>query len=106
MSEKDQNAENANQISIELDAATAEGVYSNLAIISHSQAEFVFDFTRILPNTPKAKVYARVIMTPQHAKLFCRAMIENINKFENQNGEIKFDGGGDAMGFNPNETIN
>ena len=77
------------QISIELDENTAEGVYSNLAIISHSQAEFIFDFTRILPGVPKAKVHARVIMTPQHAKLFSNALVDNIIKFEQNNGEIE-----------------
>lgn len=81
------------QISIELGEKEAEGIYSNLAIISHSAAEFVIDFTRLLPGVPKAKVHARIIMTPQHAKLLARALTDNINKFELQNGEIKIDGG-------------
>lgn len=80
------------QISIELGEKEAEGIYSNLAIISHSPAEFVFDFTRLLPGVPKAKVMSRIIMTPQHAKLLLRALNDNIHKFESTNGEINIDG--------------
>ena len=90
-----------NQINIELGEKESEGIYSNLAIISHSQAEFIIDFTRLLPGTPKAKVQARIIMTPMHAKLLSKALIENINKFEAQNGEIKTQGGNEPMGFAP-----
>lgn len=44
------------QINIQLDEKEAEGIYSNFAIITHSPAEFVIDFTRIVPGVPKAKV--------------------------------------------------
>lgn len=77
------------QINIELGEKEAEGIYSNLAIISHSPAEFVFDFTRVMPGLPKAKVHARIIMTPQHAKLLMRALTENVSKYEQKHGEIK-----------------
>ncbi len=77
------------QINIELGEKEAEGIYSNLAIITHSPAEFVIDFTRILPGVPKAKVFARIIMTPQHAKLLLKALEENIRKYESTFGEIK-----------------
>jgi len=77
------------QINIELGEKEAEGNYSNLAIISHSGAEFIIDFTRILPGIPKAKVHSRIIMTPQHCKMFLNAMKENIDRFESQYGEIK-----------------
>ena len=77
------------QINVELGEKEAEGIYSNLALISHSPAEFVMDFTRMLPGTPKAKVFARIIMTPQHAKSFLQALEDNVNKFEKQFGEIK-----------------
>jgi len=90
-----------NQINIELGEKESEGIYSNLAIISHSQAEFIIDFTRLLPGTPKAKVQARIIMTPMHAKLLSKALIENISKFEAQNGEIKTQSGNEPMGFAP-----
>ncbi|HOK14860.1 MAG TPA: DUF3467 domain-containing protein [Candidatus Kapabacteria bacterium] len=80
------------QISIELGEKEAEGIYSNLAIISHSPAEFVFDFTRLLPGVPKAKVMSRIIMTPQHAKLLLRALNDNIRRYEATFGEINVDG--------------
>jgi len=80
------------QINIELGEKEAEGIYSNLAIITHSPAEFVIDFTRVLPGIPKAKVHARIITTPQHAKLLLNALKENIEKFEKTFGEIKIQG--------------
>ncbi len=76
------------QINIQLGEKEAEGIYSNLALISHSPAEFIIDFTRIVPGVPKTKVYSRIIMTPQHAKSFLKAMQENIKKYEEQFGEI------------------
>lgn len=78
-----------NQIDIELGEDVAEGTYSNLAIITHSNTEFVLDFVRLMPGVPKAKVKSRVIMTPQHAKRLLRALQDNIGKFESVNGVIK-----------------
>ena len=78
-----------NQLNIELSAEVAEGIYSNLAIISHSTSEFVFDFVRIMPGMPKANVKSRVILTPEHAKRLLQALQDNITKFEKQNGPIK-----------------
>jgi hypothetical protein len=86
MSDPNQNQQQ--QINIELGEKEAEGAYSNLVIISHSPAEFIFDFTRILPGIPKAKVHSRIIMTPQHSKMFLAALKENISRYENQFGEI------------------
>ncbi len=80
-----------NQINIELGEKEAEGIYSNLAIITHSPAEFVLDFTRILPGMPKAKLQARIISTPQHAKMLLRALKDNIDKYEARFGEIRLD---------------
>lgn len=77
-----------NQINIELPEEVAEGVYSNLAIISHSHSEFVVDFVRMMPNVPKAKVKSRIVLTPQHAKRLLRALNENVKKFEKQFGTI------------------
>ena len=79
---------NKGQLNIELSEEVSEGTYSNLVIISHSQSEFVLDFVRIMPNVPKAKVKSRVIMTPQHAKRLMRALMDNVNKFEQQFGQI------------------
>ncbi|MEO7177143.1 MAG: DUF3467 domain-containing protein [Saprospiraceae bacterium] len=78
-----------NQVNIELSEEIAEGIYSNLAIISHSHSEFVLDFIRLMPNVPKAKVKARIIVTPQHAKRLMKALAENVKKFEQQYGVIE-----------------
>ena len=83
------NNENQNQLNIELSAEVAEGTYSNLAIISHSSSEFVIDFIRMMPGTPKANVKSRIILTPEHAKRLLFALQDNINKYEQQNGKIK-----------------
>ncbi len=77
-----------NQINIELSEDMAEGIYSNLAIITHSNSEFVVDFVRIMPGIPKAKVKSRIILTPDHAKRLLLALNDNIRKFEEMNGEI------------------
>lgn len=79
---------NQKQLNIELPEEVAEGIYSNLAIISHSQSEFVLDFVRLVPNVPKAKVKARIILTPQHAKRLLKALNENVKKFEKLHGLI------------------
>ncbi len=76
------------QINIELDENTADGIYSNLAIINHSNTEFVLDFVNIMPGVPKAKVKSRIILTPQHAKRLVKALVENIQRFEAVNGKI------------------
>ena len=78
-----------NQINIEISEEVAEGSYANLAIITHSHAEFVIDFVNVMPGTPKSKVKSRIIFTPQHAKRFMKAMIENIGRYESANGTIK-----------------
>ncbi|MBT8190233.1 MAG: DUF3467 domain-containing protein [Saprospiraceae bacterium] len=77
-----------NQVNIELPEDIADGTYANLAIISHSQSEFVLDFIRMVPNIPKAKVKSRVILTPQHAKRLLKALNDNVVKFEKQFGQI------------------
>ena len=78
----------SNQLNIELPEEIAEGVYSNLAIISHSHSEFVVDFVRLMPNVPKAKVKSRIILTPQHAKRLMRALVDNLKKYEAQFGPV------------------
>lgn len=76
-------------INIEITEEIAEGTYANLAIITHSHAEFVVDFVNVMPGTPKSKVKSRIIMTPQHAKRFMKALIENVQRYEAANGDIK-----------------
>jgi len=78
-----------NQLNIEISEEMAEGEYANLAIITHSHAEFVIDFVNVMPGTPKSRVKSRIILTPQHAKRFMKALIENIDRFEEVNGDIK-----------------
>jgi len=87
------------QINIELGEKEAEGIYSNLAIITHSPAEFIIDFTRVVPGVPKAKVHARIITTPQHAKMLMKALADNIEKFEARFGEIKIEGQANPQQF-------
>jgi hypothetical protein len=78
-----------NQLNIEISEEIAEGSYANLAIITHSHAEFVIDFVNVMPGTPKSKVKSRIIFTPMHAKRFMKAMIDNIEKYEAVNGNIQ-----------------
>jgi len=78
-----------NQINIELAEEVAEGIYSNLAIITHSNSEFIVDFIKLMPGAPKAKVKSRIILTPQHAKRLMSALKDNICKFEAAHGHIK-----------------
>jgi hypothetical protein len=76
-----------NQMAIEI-PSNLEAIYSNFALITHSPSEIVVDFARILPNMPKARVYARILMTPMNAKLLLRALAENLSRYEAQYGEI------------------
>ena len=91
------------QIQIEL-PANLEAIYSNFALITHSPSEMIMDLARVLPNVPKAKVYARIILTPMNAKLLHRALGENLSKFEEKFGEITtpdqgFEPNAERMGF-------
>ena len=81
--------QNPNQpLNIEISEEIAEGSYANLAIITHSNAEFVVDFVNVMPGTPKSKVKSRVILTPMHAKRFMKALVENVERYESANGTI------------------
>ncbi len=77
-----------NQLNIEISEEVADGIYSNLAIITHSNSEFVVDFVRVMPGVPKAKVRSRILLTPQHAKRLMRALVDNVQKFEQVHGPI------------------
>ncbi|HEY9221486.1 MAG: hypothetical protein A3F91_02855 [Flavobacteria bacterium RIFCSPLOWO2_12_FULL_35_11] len=97
-----QKSEGEGKINIELDDKTAEGIYSNLAIINHSVSEFVVDFISVMPGQPKAKVKSRIILTPQHAKRFLKALADNVHRFEKTHGEIKdFDQPTIPLNFGP-----
>lgn len=92
---EEQKKNNQNQLNIELTEEIAQGVYSNLAIITHSTSEFVVDFVRVMPGIPKAGVKSRIILTPEHAKRLLLALQDNVMKFEQQNGTIKVNTGAD-----------
>ena len=94
---KNQNLEEQG-INVELPEDIAEGIYSNLAIITHSNSEFIVDFIKMLPGVPKAKVQSRIILTPQHAKRLLNALRDNIERFESANGSIK-EPGPEGSGF-------
>ena len=83
------NSKKEKKINISIDENIADGEYSNLAIINHSNSEFIVDFISIMPASPKAKVKSRIILTPEHAKRFKKAMEENIQRYEKANGTIK-----------------
>ena len=94
------------QITIDLGEKEAAGTYANLAIISHSQAEFILDFARLLPGLPKSKVVARIIMTPPAAKALVKTLAANIERFETTHGEIRGQGqnaGSGGIGFQTDE---
>lgn len=76
------------QINIELPEAAADGVYSNLVLVSHSPSEFIIDFARLLPGPPKGKVHSRIIMTPMHAKSLVATLQENLARYERAFGTI------------------
>ena len=82
------------QIKIELDDNVGQGEYANFAVVTHSPAEFVIDYIRVLPGMTKSKVKSRIIMAPMHAKTLMMALQDNIKKYENKFGEIKVPKGG------------
>jgi hypothetical protein len=76
-------------LNVELGEKEAEGIYSNFVVISHSLSEFVLDFARVLPGTPKSKVFARVVMTPPNVRALLHALETNVKKYEDQYGKIR-----------------
>jgi hypothetical protein len=89
MEDSNENLNKGQQINVELSDEVAEGIYSNLAMIAHSQSEFVVDFIRLMPGVPKAKVKSRIIITPDHAKRLLAALKDNIDKYEQSFGNIE-----------------
>ncbi len=86
-------------LDIEMTEEIAEGIYTNLAIITHSQGEFILDFAKIMPNVQKGKVKSRIILSPQHAKRMLNALRENIQKYESIHGVIKETNQNYQLGF-------
>jgi hypothetical protein len=97
----DEKKQKQQQLNIELSEEVAQGIYSNLAVITHSSSEFVIDFVRIMPGIPKANVKSRVILTPEHAKRLLFALQDNIKKFESVHGPIKNVKPGSGPGMPP-----
>jgi Protein of unknown function (DUF3467) len=93
----------AQQVTIEL-PPNLEPTYANFAIITHSPSEIVIDHARVMPNTPKSKIVARIILTPINAKLLVRALNENIAKYESQFGQIIIPTGLADQLFKPPKT--
>lgn len=91
MDSKNQN-QNSNQLQIEISPEVAEGIYANLAVITHSSAEVVMDFIRVLPGVPKANVKSRLVLAPEHAKRLLFALQDNIAKYEQAFGIINLPG--------------
>ncbi|MCF7794097.1 MAG: DUF3467 domain-containing protein [Candidatus Cloacimonetes bacterium] len=92
---------NKKKLNLKIDEKVGEGVYSNFCMITHSPSEFIIDFGRIVPGLPNAKIYSRILSTPQHAKQFLKILQQNIENFENKHGEINMPGMPDAkdIGF-------
>ncbi len=96
------------KVGITIDPQVAGGVYSNLAIISHSRSEFIIDFAANLPGLPGPKVGSRVVMSPEHCKRLLNALAENIGKYESHFGKIEIvpeqpAGTFNLADFNPDE---
>lgn len=87
-----------NQIQIEIDDATAQGQYANLALISHSETEIILDFIFLQPQVPKAKVRSRIITSPSHAKKLLAALEDNVKKYEARFGKISVQPSADPDG--------
>jgi hypothetical protein len=94
-------------VNIEIGDKEWEGIYSNFVIITNSPSEFVLDFARMLPGAQKAKVFSRIVMTPQHAKALLATLETNVKRFESEHGEIKLSAGEltrGPIGFQPQPT--
>ena len=85
----DKNKKPPQQLKIEIDEKVGQGDYVNFAVVTHSLAEFILDFIRVLPGVPKSKVKSRIVMSPMHAKTLLSALKDNIDKYEKKFGEIK-----------------
>jgi len=96
-----------NQLNIKIDEKVGEGVYANFFVITNSPSEFILDFGRIVPGIPDARIYTRVMTTPQHAKQMLQLLEKNIQTFEQQFGEIKVIGQPDnkSVGFKTSHPL-
>jgi hypothetical protein len=88
MSDEPKPGASPQQIQVDLDEATAQGVYANLVLINHTDAEFILDFSFLQPSAPQARVRARIISSPRHTKRLLRALESNIARYEERFGKI------------------
>ena len=88
MSDAKQDANKPMQLEVQMDEVTAQGNYANLAGVTHSETEFIFDFLFLQPKQPKAKLRSRIISSPVHTKRFLAALLENIKRYEERFGVI------------------
>lgn len=86
---EDNNKNNQNQFQMGINPEVAEGIYSNLALITHSSSDFILDFACALPGMPQSQIKSRVIMAPEHAKRLLQALQSNIYNYEQTFGKIK-----------------
>jgi hypothetical protein len=77
------------ELKINIAQDKAQGVFANLALISHTPTEFVLDFAQIMPGVPQANVVSRVIVTPDQAKKILGALQNNIGQYEQKFGTIQ-----------------
>jgi hypothetical protein len=80
------------QVQVQIDPGEAEGIYANVVLFAHSHHEFILDFARMLPGLQRAKVFSRIILTPQTAKSLLRGLESRIKGFESQHGQITVQG--------------
>jgi hypothetical protein len=75
-------------VEVQLDEEMAQGVYVNMAVVNHSESEFVLDFIFMQPQTPRGKVRSRIVTSPQHCKRLLLALEDNLRKYEKSYGTI------------------
>ena len=76
------------KLEIQMDDQVANGQYINMAVVNHNDSEFVIDCIYVQPQAPKARVQARLITSPRHAKRLLIALQNNIETYEKQFGKI------------------
>ena len=76
---------------IHIDPAEETGRYANAATIMHSPTVFIIDFMMLLPGD-RRKVVSRILTSPNHAKQFAMALMENVDRYEATYGEITVPG--------------
>jgi hypothetical protein len=77
------------KLQVQIDDDVAQGVYTNLVLINHTENEFVLDFAFIQPGNGRAKVRSRLISSPRHTKRLLAALQKNLERFEERFGTIE-----------------